>query len=72
MGQLDSNVQSPTIGCCCASCCGAAANVMMRLISPAPFPLASITGHRAVALQVAFERQILKPVFHLIGYTLWV
>jgi hypothetical protein len=27
---------------------------------------------RAVALQVAFERRILKPVFHLIGYRLWV
>jgi hypothetical protein len=27
---------------------------------------------RAVALQVAFERQTLKPVFHLIGYRLWV
>jgi hypothetical protein len=27
---------------------------------------------RGVALQVAFERQILKPVFHLIGYRLWV
>jgi hypothetical protein len=26
----------------------------------------------AVALQVAFERQTLKPVFHLIGYRLWV
>jgi hypothetical protein len=26
----------------------------------------------AVALQVAFERRILKPVFHLIGYRLWV
>jgi hypothetical protein len=25
-----------------------------------------------VALQVAFERQILKPVFHLIGFRLWV
>jgi hypothetical protein len=25
-----------------------------------------------VALQVAFERQILKPAFHLIGYRLWV
>ena len=25
-----------------------------------------------VALQVAFERQTLKPVFHLIGYRLWV
>jgi hypothetical protein len=27
---------------------------------------------RVVALQVAFERQILKPVFYLIGYRLWV
>jgi hypothetical protein len=27
---------------------------------------------RGVALQVAFERQTLKPVFHLIGYRLWV
>jgi hypothetical protein len=27
---------------------------------------------RCVALQVAFERQILKPVFHSIGYRLWV
>jgi hypothetical protein len=26
----------------------------------------------AVALQVAFERQTLKPVFHLRGYRLWV
>jgi hypothetical protein len=29
-------------------------------------------SHRGVALQVAFERQTLKPVFHLIGYRLWV
>jgi hypothetical protein len=29
-------------------------------------------GHaRDVALQVAFERQTLKLVFHLIGYRLW-
>jgi hypothetical protein len=27
---------------------------------------------RCVVLQVAFERQTLKPVFHLIGYRLWV
>jgi hypothetical protein len=27
---------------------------------------------RGVALQVAFERQTLKPVFHSIGYRLWV
>jgi hypothetical protein len=26
----------------------------------------------SVALQVAFERQFLKPVFHLIGYRFWV
>jgi hypothetical protein len=28
--------------------------------------------HSAAALQVAFERQTLKPVFHFIGYRLWV
>jgi hypothetical protein len=28
--------------------------------------------HHVVAVQVGFERQILKPVFHLIGYRLWV
>jgi hypothetical protein len=27
---------------------------------------------RGVALQVEFERRILKPVFHLIGFRLWV
>jgi hypothetical protein len=27
--------------------------------------------HRGAALQVAFERQTLKPVFHLIGFRLW-
>jgi predicted NBD/HSP70 family sugar kinase len=29
-------------------------------------------AHHDVALQVAFERQTLKPVFHLIGYRLWI
>jgi hypothetical protein len=29
-------------------------------------------GVHGVALQVAFERQTLKPVFRLIGYRLWV
>jgi hypothetical protein len=32
----------------------------------------SDTPYRGVALQVAFERQTLKPDFHLIGYRLWV
>jgi hypothetical protein len=32
----------------------------------------SDTQKCVVALHVAFERQILKPVFHLIGYRLWV
>jgi hypothetical protein len=27
---------------------------------------------RVVALQVAFEMQILKAVFHLIGFRLWI
>jgi hypothetical protein len=31
----------------------------------------NVSGH-GVALQVAFERQTLKPVFRLIGYRLWV
>jgi hypothetical protein len=49
MGQLDFNVKSPT---------------------PPPFPppLASVPPERTfhvVALQVAFERQTLKPVFSL-------
>jgi hypothetical protein len=36
-------------------------------------PMVSARGvERGVALQVAFERQTLKPVFHLIGYRLWV
>jgi hypothetical protein len=34
--------------------------------------LRRVQQHRDVALQVAFERQTLKPVFHLIGYRLWV
>jgi hypothetical protein len=29
-------------------------------------------GRRVVALQVAFDRQTLKPVFHSIGVRLWV
>jgi hypothetical protein len=36
-----------------------------QLISAAPLA-------RDVALQVEFERQTLKPVFHLIGVRLWV
>jgi hypothetical protein len=33
----------------------------------------SSTFHHVVALQVEFaERHILKPVFHLIGFRLWV
>jgi hypothetical protein len=52
MGQLDSNVQSPTP----ATAGGGGGRRVIFL---------------AVALQVAFERQTLKPVFHLIGYRLW-
>jgi hypothetical protein len=51
MGQLDSNMQSPTSS---------------RLSHSWRSTL------RAVALHVAFERETLKPVFHLIGYRLWV
>jgi hypothetical protein len=51
------------------------------LISPAPNPRSAASTAAlakppamplSVALQVAFERQTLKPVFHLIGYRLWV
>jgi hypothetical protein len=47
------------------------------LYSPTADSLAIEPHHRlvivhVVALQVAFERRILKPVFHLIGYRLWV
>jgi hypothetical protein len=68
MGQLDSNVQSPTF-----TAPGA------FLVEPVQV-IAELDGgpddQRArehdVALQVAFERQTLKAVFHLIGYRLWV
>jgi hypothetical protein len=52
MGQLDSNVQSPT-----------AHQVRDDVLLHVP---------RGVAPHVAFERQILKSVFHLIGYRLWI
>jgi hypothetical protein len=39
---------------------------------PPPPPPPEAAALRSVALQVAFERQILKPVVHLKGYRLWV
>jgi hypothetical protein len=42
---------------------------------PLPLPLSralALALVQVVAVQVAFERQNLKPVFHLIGYRLWV
>jgi hypothetical protein len=62
MGQLDSNVQSPTAA--------AAAHIATRSLTvppPPPPPLLSEPGPgpRGVALQVAFERQTLKPVYSL-------
>jgi hypothetical protein len=39
-------------------------------VPPEVTPRAGST--RYVAPQVEFERQTLKPVFHLIGYRLWV
>jgi hypothetical protein len=70
MGQLDSNVQSPT----------AAASRLSRVSNSAATAEEGggassnrvMSASRAVAVQVAFERQTLKPVFHLIGYSLWV
>ena len=60
MGQLDFNVQRPTAVVQSVPC------EQKRLQVPV---LAQSLG---VALQVEFERQTLKPVFHLIGYRLWV
>ena len=62
MGQLDSNVQSPT----------AAKHAPVGTPDALSGVSSSDSGSRGVALQVAFERQTLKPVFHLIGYRLWV
>jgi hypothetical protein len=51
--------------------------VEARLFTPG-FPGVTLwsldhTGrHHGVAVQVDFERQTLKPVFHLICYRLWV
>jgi hypothetical protein len=39
------------------------------VVSPPPPPSREVAAaFRIVAPQVAFERQTLKPVFHLIGY----
>jgi hypothetical protein len=54
MGQLDSNVQRPTVQ----------ARVAHRL-AVVRQNVRHRSGSRAVALQVAFERQILKPAFSL-------
>jgi hypothetical protein len=40
--------------------------------APAAAAATASRRRRCVAVQVAFERHILKPVFHLIGYRLWV
>ena len=38
----------------------------------AVFGFEFVPSRRVVAMQVAFERQILKAVFHMIGFRLWV
>jgi hypothetical protein len=43
-----------------------------QLLPPRDAERAELAGLLGVALQVEFERQTLKPVFHLIGYRLWV
>ena len=63
MGQLDSNVQRPTV---------LQHQHGEDLRGHGRQPQAEVVVHRCVALQVEFERQNLKPVFHLIGYRLWV
>jgi hypothetical protein len=63
MCQLDSNLQSPAVA-------------QHPFLGHPPGVHGAFAGDgervRGVALQVAFERQTLKPVFHLIGYRLWV
>jgi hypothetical protein len=43
----------------------------VRRPAAVPRQLGDLRRHD-VALQVEFERRILKPVFHLIGFRLWV
>jgi hypothetical protein len=44
----------------------------IQLVQPPPRRRQQRVRHRVVALQVAFERQTLKPVFQLIDVRLWV
>jgi hypothetical protein len=44
--------------------------VVRRLLLLAALEVGNLRAVRVVALQVEFERQTLKPVFHLIGYRL--
>jgi hypothetical protein len=58
-----------------ASTAAAAAAAAVITISSTPHGAGAATAlvsPRGVALQVAFERQTLKPVFQLIGFRLWV
>jgi hypothetical protein len=58
----------------------AARGVQLRAHAEQPLRAADVHRRLAVAqvppldvaLQVEFEKQILKPVFHLIGFRLWV
>jgi hypothetical protein len=45
---------------------------MLKLPPAAVGKEESSASVHVVTLQVVFERGILKPVFHLIGYRLWV
>jgi hypothetical protein len=65
MGQLDSTCSAPPH------------EVELAVVERLPQRVAHLEADvfqssLGVALQVAFERQTLKPVFHLIEYRLWV
>jgi hypothetical protein len=62
MGQLDSTCRAPPRGF----------PLRQRARRAEARDVQHVLRTRAVALQVEFERQILKPVFHLIGFRLWV
>ena len=59
-------VQPPALGCIIAM------DLIVLYVDDEPPSTIYVASVRGVAVQVAFERRTLKPVFHLIGYRLWL
>jgi hypothetical protein len=75
MGQLDSTCRAPPRQRQQA----VHRHLSAVILAPAPATATATAAatlataaHLSVALQVAFERQVLKRGFHFIGYRLWV